>query len=159
MNFYPLSPHDPLLCHFSPPLKINSINLVLARNSYHSVGVRNSRSRSPIHKYGREGEILSRSSPTLFNWRSGDPWSDKKTQKVFAVGYENRKLSCADRRERAKFHGSPILACVCVCVWIARFPVNGVCALGQGKPASLLIFRTSCERFLENLFVWIGYLC
>lgn len=146
----------------SPPLKI--IRLISRGISIAASQCVISRSRSPIHKYGREGEILS-VAPPPFSIGGAEIFRQigkHRRTKVCAVGYENWKLYRAHvRGSKGKGEISQFLdscAHVCMCVWIARFSVNGVRALGQGKPASLLIFRTSCERFLENLFQWIGYL-
>lgn len=84
--------------------------------------------------------------------------SDKKTQKVFAVGYENRKLSCADRRERAKFHGSPILACarVCVCVDCA-LPSEWCLRAGSRKTRVSLNISNELRAFSGKSF-WMDWI-
>ena len=103
----------------SPPLKIT--RLISRGISIAASQCVISRSRSPIHKYGREGEILSVAPP---------PFSIGGAEILRQIGKHRfvrsvtktgsyTALTCADRRERAKFHSSSILArtyvCVCVC--------------------------------------------
>lgn len=166
MDLYPLLPQDPrfqsiiaqnpLFFATSPLLKITRL---ISRGI--SITASQCVILVPVHRFINMAAKARfyRGSPTFFNWRSGDPSSDRKHRrtKVFAVGYENRKLS----RSRARIEGKgrnftvPRFLCVCVCMDCA-LSVNGVCALGQGKPASLLIFRTSCEFSGKSFWMdWI----
>lgn len=105
----------------SPPLKIT--RLISRGISIAASQCVISRSRSPIHKYGREGEILS-VAPPPFSIGGAEilrQIGKHRRTKVCAVGYENWKLYRAHVRGskgKGEFHSSSILArtYVCVCV-------------------------------------------
>lgn len=168
MDFYPLLPQDPrfqsingqnpLSFATSPLLKITRL---ISRGI--SITASQCVILVPVHRFINMAAKARfyRGSPTFFNWRSGDPSSDRKHRrtKVFAVGYENRKLSCSRARIEGKGRNFTVPRFLCVCVYGLRALSEWCLRAGSRKTrVSLNIsneLRVFWKIFLDGLDICI----